>query len=546
MNLQLNSNPTRVLATGRIAIAMLGLLFASTDPGKMGFELEFDDFSVLVYLAFAITAAFVIWNNWWRDHWLAPWFVAVDGLAFVVLPLDLEPEVAAYQVVAVVIASLIIVETSYYWSAVLARRAAILLNVICFGICLRHSFDSMGSLVDETLRRAAVLAFVSSVVLWLCSRTQHARVGKLREEAGSFGDGLSLMDSALDYVMLEGRGSGAAIAYESRKGRKLAMANAGALDSDELMRPTGRAFAGSIATYPVLLFDRVRGHGLTCNGNRQVSAVWLTDEERDGLAEIGADTGLLLSVPRSAAKTCFVLTGISGLNRRDLFQGMAMGIEIADARETRDLAQASKLLTEGRLRETIARDLHDGVAQSLAGAQYWLNAMARKVATGSQIDNLLREVAEAFHAEQLHVREMIGSLRQEEFKYDSQDLGAVLRALTARLARQWQCSIAVTGPDDPVLAAPELSLHIKQLAREAIANAVQHGSADRIAVALRRDRSTIELTIEDNGSGFDPTKAIAVPRSIAERVSELGGEIAATSRPKATILFCKIPEGAIV
>jgi signal transduction histidine kinase len=167
--------------------------------------------------------------------------------------------------------------------------------------------------------------------------------------------------------------------------------------------------------------------------------------------------------------------------------------------------------------------------------------MARKVATGSQIDNLLREVAEAFHAEQLHVREMIGSLRQEEFQYDSRDLGDVLRALTARLASQWQCSIAVTGPDDPVLVGPELSLHIKQLVREAIANAVQHGSADRIAVALQRDRSTIELTIEDNGSGFDPTKAIAVPRSIAERVSELGGEIAVTSGPKATILFCKIP-----
>ena len=72
------------------------------------------------------------------------------------------------------------------------------------------------------------------------------------------------------------------------------------------------------------------------------------------------------------------------------------------------------------------------------------------------------------------------------------------------------------------------------IVREAIVNAVRHGSASRVAIRVSRPGGRLAVSIADNGCGFpfagsysgDALRSMgAGPRSLLERVSSLGGSL---------------------
>jgi signal transduction histidine kinase len=94
----------------------------------------------------------------------------------------------------------------------------------------------------------------------------------------------------------------------------------------------------------------------------------------------------------------------------------------------------------------------------------------------------------------------------------------------------------VTGADEDDLDHASRTL-ADRLFREAVANAVKHSSAHRIDVALSRRQDELEVTIDDDGSGFD-TQAAARPvpghlglTSSVQLAEASGGRWAVTSSP---------------
>jgi two-component system, NarL family, sensor histidine kinase LiaS len=93
--------------------------------------------------------------------------------------------------------------------------------------------------------------------------------------------------------------------------------------------------------------------------------------------------------------------------------------------------------------------------------------------------------------------------------------------------------VAVEASLEDITVPAPVEHALLRITQEACVNAVRHGGSRRLAVSLARQDGNVELSVRDNGSGFDP----AAPRAgsglshIRDRVAELGGTVNIASSP---------------
>jgi signal transduction histidine kinase len=91
-----------------------------------------------------------------------------------------------------------------------------------------------------------------------------------------------------------------------------------------------------------------------------------------------------------------------------------------------------------------------------------------------------------------------------------------------------------------------MAVHLFHIAQEAIANAIRHGGATQIDIALTEQAACRTLTVTDNGSGFDPPSISAeagVGLCLMQyRAALIGGSIELSSQPgSGTHIVCSFP-----
>ena len=209
------------------------------------------------------------------------------------------------------------------------------------------------------------------------------------------------------------------------------------------------------------------------------------------------------------------------------------------SRRARDAAVA-----EARL--LVSRDLHDGVLQSLTGCRLNIAAAA-----------ITAERASAESAAQLRALERSLAHDQQELREVIQDLRglasprppAPVRDLCARVERQWGVSVMLTQYADSVVP-DELNAPTLLMVHEALANAVRHGKAKSVRVAISRIESRLVIRVEDDGQGFPFTGTLqghelaargTGPRSLRERAEMLGGSLVVTSHDTGSTVEIAIP-----
>jgi signal transduction histidine kinase len=189
---------------------------------------------------------------------------------------------------------------------------------------------------------------------------------------------------------------------------------------------------------------------------------------------------------------------------------------------------------EDRLR--VARDLHDGVLQSLTGIRFQLQALADRPADGSQVGDHLLAIERAIAIEQRELRRFIEDLKPVPPRPVEQ--GGVARTLAElrdRLGAEWQAPITVRVTPADLGLPPHVEEGVRLLVREAAINALKHAHPSRVSVEVDADADrTLRVVIANDGRGF-PFRgrldrdallaANAAPVSLCERVKELGGTI---------------------
>jgi signal transduction histidine kinase len=233
--------------------------------------------------------------------------------------------------------------------------------------------------------------------------------------------------------------------------------------------------------------------------------------------------------------------------------------ELSASLETRVVAQTEELVNQAREAATleertrVARDIHDTLAQGLTGIVVQLGAAQRALAVAPD------EVREHLVLAQRMARESLAEARRSvwNLRAPALDRGGLADALRSVAVRPLGSDVAVTfeqaGEPWPLTTAIESTL--LRVAQEALANVARHSQATEASMALIYMTDSVQLSVRDNGVGFDPAqgpeKGITPGPwggfgllGMEERVSALGGTLTLTSQD-GTLLLATIPRPGI-
>lgn len=234
------------------------------------------------------------------------------------------------------------------------------------------------------------------------------------------------------------------------------------------------------------------------------------------------------------------------LNQIDLFTTIAHQIALA----VRNAQLYSRLRQMAVLEERyrLAREMHDGLAQTLGYLGMQVERLERLLVEGRHrvLRAELAEVRESIDEAYMDVREAIEGLR-----LGGEHAGGLPDALRTHLedfARRTGVQVDDGGIDVARAGTlpPEVALQLLRIAQEALTNVRRHARAQHVRVELYRVDGTLELTIADDGCGFDPT----LPQgrhhvglaSMRERARSIGGRLTLATGPgQGTRVTVRVP-----
>lgn len=195
-------------------------------------------------------------------------------------------------------------------------------------------------------------------------------------------------------------------------------------------------------------------------------------------------------------------------------------------RATRDRLVRAQEEERGRL----ARDLHDGIGQTLTALRLTLDDAVTTTGVEREADiERARDLARDAIEDTARVADGIRPPRLEQ-----RGLASALRALASEPPRL--VVVAIAPGADARLTTVEAELEMFRIAQEAVRNAIRHAQASRISVSLRTTRNALRLEIADDGIGC--TGPLADPRRLGiigmqERAVSIGARFRLSSAPGA-------------
>jgi signal transduction histidine kinase len=201
------------------------------------------------------------------------------------------------------------------------------------------------------------------------------------------------------------------------------------------------------------------------------------------------------------------------------FNGMAERLADSIA-EQRALAERNARLAE---RSRISRELHDSISQDLFSISALVGGLRRALPADSEVQPQLETLGRTVGSTIQEMRALLLELRPTALE----EKGLLPALADLCEAYEVRVGVEVRRVLEPVPVAPAVEQAIYRIAQEGLSNAARHSEADRIEVRLRASGGEAELTVADNGRGFDKeasTHGLGL-RLLAERVRELGGSL---------------------
>lgn len=172
-------------------------------------------------------------------------------------------------------------------------------------------------------------------------------------------------------------------------------------------------------------------------------------------------------------------------------------------------------------RQRLAREIHDTIAQSLAGALAQLQAAQSSGETTARVERATRMV-----------RSALGEARRSVLGLSPEPLSSTgLAEAVTTLVDEWgkdhfpQAHVIVTG--NVRALHPEVEATVLRVAQEALSNVGKHAAAQRVGLTLTYDAERIALDVRDDGLGFDPDNGVGATsfglRGMQQRAARLNG-----------------------
>jgi signal transduction histidine kinase len=218
-----------------------------------------------------------------------------------------------------------------------------------------------------------------------------------------------------------------------------------------------------------------------------------------------------------------------------------------------ELGRRLRKVAAAEERVKLARDLHDGLLQTLTGTALQLQTAERLVEREPKAARaVLGEVQGMIAEEQRDLRFFISELKPGQIGAldEGGGLEAALRNLARRLESVWGVALELPAAFPSIAVSDAVLGELYRIVQEAAVNAAKHGGATQVSVGLSKDDGRLDISVADNGTGFpfrgklDNDTLVASrrgPRILRDRVAALGGTLAIDSTEAGSRLEIVVP-----
>lgn len=200
---------------------------------------------------------------------------------------------------------------------------------------------------------------------------------------------------------------------------------------------------------------------------------------------------------------------------------------------------------EQRIRQRLATELHDNIAQTLAFCNMKLHALMEK--TDGTYSGTLQDVSTHVNEALTSTRGLMYDLRPFSLSTGDDFLTAV--QWVAEKARRHGLHVIIEDDTKPKVLDEEALTVLYQSIHEALFNVLKHAGTKRARVSLRRRGNHVVVTVRDKGEGFNPA-TIPVPNqdrgfglfNMREQLHQINGKLKIVSVPgKGTTIIITVP-----
>jgi two-component system NarL family sensor kinase len=236
----------------------------------------------------------------------------------------------------------------------------------------------------------------------------------------------------------------------------------------------------------------------------------------------------------------FSLAGLLALAFAQLPVSIWLMRRISGAQHDRDRMRETALVSSERERRLLARSLHDGVIQELAGAAYALGSREPAVPLEPDIARAMDLAAITLEQAVDDLRGMLAELHPDEVT--NSNLGDLITAAATRACPRQRVSVSVTLDR---LLPPEILAFLYRSARECAINVAKHARATVVDIVVTNDAAGVRLVVRDDGIGIpDP-----LPRAeghlgltlLRTTTVQLGGSLEARGTDRGTTVTIDLP-----
>ncbi len=193
-------------------------------------------------------------------------------------------------------------------------------------------------------------------------------------------------------------------------------------------------------------------------------------------------------------------------------------------------------------RARLARELHDGITQSLIGAQMQLELARRHLTTAPvQVVNDLEQVQRILQHEVSDLRDIMRGMKTADVP-PTQLVGTLAESVERFERETGIAARLVTSDVDSISLSQRTCTELGRIVREALANVRRHSGARHVLVRFGAEAGRYVLIVEDDGHGFShigngsagvpaETRQVTPPAAIAESVRAMGGDLRVESSP---------------
>jgi PAS domain S-box-containing protein len=239
--------------------------------------------------------------------------------------------------------------------------------------------------------------------------------------------------------------------------------------------------------------------------------------------------GTVLDVETAATPLVYQNKPVTQIVFRDITERkVALERMLADQKQLR-LLTAELVLVEERERREIATALHDSIGPILAFTKRELGILQKSAP--AKIAGVLKDVAR-------NIGQAVEQTRTLTFDLSPSTLytfgfETAIEELTEQFCKEHKLEYSFHNCENPKPLADHVKILLYRSVREILINIAKHAKADRIKVAIARANDDIQISVEDNGKGFDASSLNARssrPKglglfSVRERLTHIGGKI---------------------